>query len=87
MKIDRLTLHTGPLTDSEARELAQLVAEAVARLPLPPAGAVRVRLAAPAQGGVASLRDAIARAVEQALTGPAPARADSRAPSIGGGAS
>jgi hypothetical protein len=87
MKIDRLTLHTGPLTDSEARELAQLVAEAVATLPLPPAGAVRVQVEPPAQGGVASLRDAIARAVEQAFAGAAPARADSRAPSIGGGAS
>lgn len=67
MRIDRLTLHTGPLSDAEARELARLVAEDIAGMPLPPAGAIRVELPRPAAGGVASLREAVARAVEAAL--------------------
>ncbi|GAA1954682.1 hypothetical protein [Microbacterium deminutum] len=88
MKIDRLTLHTGPLTDREAHELAQLVAEAVATLPLPPAGAVRVQVPAPAQGGVASLRDAIVKAVEAAFVARAPAAGGAgRAANPGGGRS
>ena len=85
MKIDRLALHTGPMSDTQARELAQLVAEAIATLPLPPAGAVRVRLQQPAQGGVASLRDAIVEAVEAAFAGEQPSRAGSRAPAASGG--
>lgn len=69
MRIDRLTLHTGPLTEAEARELARLVAEDIAALPLPPSGSVRVSVPQPGTGGVASLREAVARAVEAALTG------------------
>jgi hypothetical protein len=68
VRIDRLTLHTGPLTGAEARELARLIAEDLAALPLPPAGSVRVSVAQPATGGVASLREAVARAVEAAVT-------------------
>ena len=87
MRIDRLTLHTGPLTDAEAHELAELVADAVATLPLAPAGSVRVHVEAPPQGGVASLRDAVVRAVEQAFAGPAASRTTSAAPASaqGGG--
>jgi hypothetical protein len=69
VRIDRLTLHTGPLSEAEARELARLVAEDIAALPLASAGSVRVTVAQPGAGGVASLREAVARAVESALTG------------------
>lgn len=72
MRIDRLTLHTGPLTDGEARELARLVADDVAAMALPPAGSVRIEVAQPPAGGVATLREAVARAVEAALTGGKP---------------
>lgn len=68
MRIGRLTLHTGPLSDADARELAQLVAEDVAGLALPPAGAVRIEVAHPGTGGIASLREAVAKAVQAALT-------------------
>lgn len=78
MRIGRLTLHTGPLSDAEARELAELVAEDVAGLALPPAGAMRIEIAQPGTGGVASLREAVTKAVEAALTGGA--RADARSP-------
>lgn len=69
MRIDRLTLHTGPLTDAEARELARLVAEDIAGMPLPPAGSIRVEVAQPSTGGLPTLREAVARAVEKAVTG------------------
>ena len=65
--IERLTLHTGPLTDSEAHELAQQVAETVSGLALPPAGSVRIEVPQPANGGFSSLRDAVVHAVEAAL--------------------
>jgi len=72
VRIDRLTLHTGPLSDAEAHELAWKVAQDIARIPLPPVGAVRVQVSQPAIGGVASLSEAIARAVEAALIGEKP---------------
>lgn len=68
MKVDRLVLHTGPLTESQARELAQQVAEELGALPLRPAGAVTVTVPAPRSGGVPTLRDAIVRAVTAALS-------------------
>jgi len=69
MRIGRLTLHTGPLSDAEARELALSLAEDIAGMALPPAGDVRVEVSQPAAGGIASLRESVARAVEDALTG------------------
>lgn len=69
MRIDRLTLHTGPLSDAEAHELARLLAEDIARMPLPPASTVRVEVAQPGTGGLATLREAVARAIEAAITG------------------
>lgn len=77
MRIGRLTLHTGPLSDAEAGELARLVAEDVAGLALPPAGAVRIEVAQPGAGGVASLREAVTKAIEAALSGGAQATARS----------
>jgi hypothetical protein len=68
MRIDRLVLHTGPLTESQARELAQQVAEELGALSLRPAGAVTVSGPAPRNGGVPTLRDAIVRAVSAALS-------------------
>lgn len=69
MKIERLTLHTGPLTDGEAHELAQQVAQALAGMPLQPAAALRIDVAQPSSGSVDTLRDAVVSAVEAALAG------------------
>lgn len=82
MRIGRLTLHTGPLTDAEAREVAQFVAEEIAGLALRPANAVRIDVAQPGTGGVESLREAVAKAIQSALTDGAPAAA--RAPDPAG---
>jgi hypothetical protein len=74
VNVGRLTLHTGPLTPSEARELAEQVAEALGGMPLPSGavGTVRVDVAQPASGGVATLRDAIIRSISAALEGTTP---------------
>ncbi|TDN90905.1 hypothetical protein [Microbacterium sp. BK668] len=86
MRIGRLTLHTGPLTDADARELARLVAEDLAGMPLPPAGSVRIDVAQPGTGGLPSLREAVAAALEQALSG-SDTREEASGPSRGAGAS
>ncbi len=80
MRIGRLTLHTGPLSDAQAGELARLVAEDVATLALPPAGAVRIEIAQPGTGGVATLREAVTKAVEAALANGAQSAARSPEP-------
>lgn len=71
-RIERVTMHTGPLSENEARELAQQVAEMIAEMPLAPAGAIRVDIQRPENGGIGSLRDAVAHAVEAALAARAP---------------
>lgn len=66
-RIGRLTLHAGQLTEAEARELAQQVAQELGRLSLRPAADVQVSVPTPGAGGVAALRDEIVRAVADAL--------------------
>ncbi|MBK8460543.1 MAG: hypothetical protein WAS07_14460 [Micropruina sp.] len=67
MRIERLVLHTGPMSEAQARELAQQVAEELTGLPLRPTGAVTVSVPAPGDARVPTLRDAIVRAVSAAL--------------------
>lgn len=73
MRISRLVLHTPPLGEAEARELAQRVAEDLAGLTLRAAGDVRIEVA-PGDASVdaATLREQIIAAVAQALGAPAP---------------
>lgn len=66
-RIGRLTLHAGPLTEAQARELAEQVAQSLGRLPLRSTESVAVRVPAPASQGVAALRDGIVRALAEAL--------------------
>lgn len=71
VRLDRLTLHAGPMSDADARRLAELVAMALARIPdLPgPVSAQKVSVDVPAQDGrgVSDLADVIAAAIEASL--------------------
>jgi hypothetical protein len=70
--VERLTLHAGAMSESEARRLAELVALALARLPKPPQSVdtANLRVDVPAQQGrdVAEIADAVAAAITAALT-------------------
>jgi len=66
--IDRLALHAGTMTVDEARRLAELVALALARIPLdaaPPSVAVEV--SAPAGRSLEQLAGSVADAIAAAL--------------------
>jgi hypothetical protein len=65
--IGRLSLHAGPLSDAEARRLAELVGLALGRVPLRPAENVTVSV--PPQTGrtVEQIADTVARAIEDQL--------------------
>ncbi|HEX8082152.1 MAG TPA: hypothetical protein VF557_18215 [Jatrophihabitans sp.] len=70
VRIDRLSLHAGPLSEAQARRLAELVGLALGRVPLRAAGNVSVSV--PALDGtdgrtVEQLADAVAHAIEAAL--------------------
>lgn len=84
MRIGRLTLHTGPLSDVEAHELARLVADDIAGMPLPPASTLRIEVAQPGTGGLATLREAVAGAIEAAIAG-AETKTDASSRSAGSG--
>jgi hypothetical protein len=65
--IGRLTLHAGPLSDAEARRLAELVGLALARVPARPADTVAISV--PAQTGqtVEQIANTVAQAIEASL--------------------
>lgn len=67
--VDRLSLHAGPMSDSDARRLAALVGQALGRLPLPPSDSGTVSVAIPSQQGrtVEQVAEVVARAIEAAL--------------------
>lgn len=70
VRIDRLSLHAGPLSEAQARQLAELVGLALGRVPLRSAGAVSVSVPAPSGADgrtVEQLADAVVRAIEAAL--------------------
>lgn len=70
VRIDRLSLHAGPLSEAQARRLAELVGLALGRVPL--RGAENVSVSVPALDGaggrtVEQLADAVVHAIEAAL--------------------
>ena len=70
VRIDRLSLHAGPLSEAQARRLAELVGLALGRTPLRAAGNISVSV--PALDGadgrtVEQLADAVVHAIEAAL--------------------
>lgn len=71
VRLDRLTLRTGPMSDADARRLAELVGLALGRMPELPgpvaAQKVSVDVAAADARNVGDLADAIAAAIEAAL--------------------
>ena len=73
MRISRLVLHTPPMTDAEARGLAEMLASDLAGAELRPAADVRVEVPAPPVGSAGpavaatTLRESIVAAVLAAL--------------------
>ena len=67
LHVDRLSLHAGPLSEAEARRLAQLVGLALGRLPARAAGNVAVRVPTAPGQPAEELAAAIVRAIEEAL--------------------
>ena len=70
VRIDRLSLHAGPLSEAQARRLAELVGLALGRVPL--RGAENVSVSVPALGGadgrtLEQLAESVAQALEAAL--------------------
>lgn len=65
--IDRLTLHAGPLSDSEARHLAELVAVALGEARLTSAERVSVKVPASVRS-VEQLAAMVTDAIVEALT-------------------
>jgi hypothetical protein len=67
--IDRLSLHTGAMSEADARRLAELVGLALGRLPAHVAASAAVSVTVPEQQGrsVEQLADVVARAIEAAL--------------------
>jgi hypothetical protein len=69
--VERLTLHAGSMSESDARRLAELVAMALGRLPelSNPVDAAKVSVDVAAQPGrdVAQVADAVADAIAAAL--------------------
>ena len=69
VSIDRLSLHTGPMSAGDARRLAELVGLALGRMAQPPTDTGTVSVTVPPQQGrsVEQIADAVARAIEAAL--------------------
>jgi hypothetical protein len=71
VQLDRLSLHVGAMSESEARRLAELVGLALGRIPALPKAveASKVSVDVPDQTGrsVAEIADAVAAAVQAAL--------------------
>jgi hypothetical protein len=68
VRIDRLSLHAGALSEAQARRLAELVGLALGRVPMPTSGVPRdVSVTVPAGGSVERLAEAVVQAVEAAL--------------------
>jgi hypothetical protein len=71
VNVERLTLHAGSMSESDARRLAELVALAFGRLPEPPKSidAAKLSIDVPAQPGrgVPEIADAVAAAIAAAL--------------------
>jgi hypothetical protein len=71
IRVDRITLRAGPMSEADARRLAELVALALGRLPMPPkpvdAGTLRIDVPQQAGQGLTEIADAMAAAVEAAL--------------------
>jgi len=65
--IGRLSLHSGPLSEAEARRLAELVAVVLGRIPL--RSADRIGVTVPDQTGqtLEQIADAVARGIQDAL--------------------
>lgn len=71
VSVDRLTLRAGSISEADARRLAELVALAIGRLPMPPesveAATLSVDVRPQAGRGVAEIAEAVAVAIEEAL--------------------
>jgi hypothetical protein len=71
LSIGRLSLNAGPMSEADARRLAELVGLALARIPNLPSSADtgKVSVEVPAQTGrsIVELADAVARAIAAAL--------------------
>jgi len=68
VRVDRLSLHAGALSEAQARRLAELVGLALGRVSLPAAGVPRdVSVTVPAGGSVEQLAESVVRAIEAAL--------------------
>ncbi len=71
VQLDRLSLHVGAMSESEARRLAELVGLALGRIPALPnaieAGKVSVDVPDQTGRSVAEIADAVAAAIEAAL--------------------
>jgi len=69
--VDRLSLHAGPMSESDARRLAELVGLALGRLPALPhpvdVGTLAVDLPAQVGRSVEQIADAVAAQIEAAL--------------------
>jgi hypothetical protein len=69
VSVDRLTLRTGPMSESDARRLAELVGLALGRMPSLPTSRGTVSVNVPSQPGrtVEQIAEAVAHAIEAAL--------------------
>jgi hypothetical protein len=69
ISIERLSLHTGPMSAGDARRLAELVGLALGRIEPPKTGTGTVSVTVPPQEGrsVEQVADAVTRAIEAAL--------------------
>lgn len=68
VRLDRLSLHAGALSEAQGRRLAELVGLALGRASMPATGMPRdVSVTVPAGGSLEQLADAVVRAVEAAL--------------------
>jgi hypothetical protein len=69
ISIDRLSLHTGPMSVGDGRRLAELVGLALGRMEPPKADTGTVSVTVPPQPGrsVEQIADAVTRAIEAAL--------------------
>jgi hypothetical protein len=68
VRVDRLSLHAGAMSEAQGRRLAELVGLALGRLSMPAFGVPRdVSVTVPAGGSVEQLAEAVVRAVEAAL--------------------
>lgn len=78
VNVERLTLHAGAMSESDARRLAELVALALGRLAAPPdsvdaartatAAKVNVDVKSQSGQGLPEIADAVASAIAAALT-------------------